>query len=74
MNFGRLVYFAHVRELLQRAFESRGLDVEIHRVRTGPVASLRQRAGDLAEVIRTEIPRVSRCTSSATAPVASTRA
>ncbi|NVB36246.1 hypothetical protein G6O69_00280 [Pseudenhygromyxa sp. WMMC2535] len=56
VNFGRLVYFAHVRELLQRAFESRGLDVEIHRVRTGPVASLRQRAGDLAEVIRTEIP------------------
>jgi triacylglycerol lipase len=51
VNFGRLVYFAHVRELLEREFQARGADVQVHRVRTHPVASLRQRARDLYEFI-----------------------
>jgi triacylglycerol lipase len=51
VNFGRLVYFAHVREFLVREFEARGLDVQIHRARTHPVASLRQRARDLRDFI-----------------------
>jgi triacylglycerol lipase len=47
VNFGRLMYFAHVCEVLEREFQARGVDVVIHRVRTHPVASLRQRARDL---------------------------
>jgi triacylglycerol lipase len=53
VNFGRLVYFAHVRELLEREFRARGADVQVHRARTHPVASLRQRARDLYNVIAT---------------------
>jgi triacylglycerol lipase len=55
VNFGRLVYFAHVREFLAREFESRGIEVAIHRARTHPVASLRHRARDLRAFI-TELP------------------
>lgn len=51
VNFGRLVYFAHVREFLAHEFERRGLDITIHRARTHPVASLRERAADLRDFI-----------------------
>ncbi|MFO7567834.1 MAG: triacylglycerol lipase [Enhygromyxa sp.] len=47
VNFGRLVYFAHVAEELERELLARGADLRVHRVRTHPVASLRQRARDL---------------------------
>lgn len=56
VNFGRLIYFAHVREQLMREFARRGVAVEVHRVRTSPVASLRERARLLLEVIENEIP------------------
>ncbi|KIG17045.1 Lipase precursor [Enhygromyxa salina] len=55
VNFGPLIYFAHVRELLESEFRARGCDVRVHRVRTHPVASLRQRARDLRDVIA-ELP------------------
>jgi triacylglycerol lipase len=55
VNFGRLVYFAHVREFLTQEFAERGIDVTIHRTRTHPVASLRQRARDLRDFIA-ELP------------------
>lgn len=51
VNFGRLVYFDHVREFLAHEFERRGVDIEIHRARTHPVASLRQRAAELRDCI-----------------------
>lgn len=51
VNFGRLVYFAHVRELLEHEFRGRGADIQVHRARTHPVASLRQRARDLHAVL-----------------------
>ncbi len=51
VNFGRLVYFTHVREFLEDAFARERLTVEIHRVRLKPTSSLRVRAVDLAKVI-----------------------
>lgn len=51
VNFGRLVYFDHVREFLAREFQAHRFAVEIHRARTHPVASLRQRARDLRDFI-----------------------
>jgi triacylglycerol lipase len=55
VNFGRLVYFAHVREFLAHEFERRGFDVQIHRARIHPVASLRTRARDLRDFVA-ELP------------------
>lgn len=55
VNFGPLVYFAHVREVLVRELRERGVDVAVHRARTHPVASLRQRARDLRDFIA-ELP------------------
>jgi hypothetical protein len=57
VNFGRLVYFSHVREYLDDAFGKRGVMVEIHRARTSPTASLRQRASQLAALIAETSPR-----------------
>lgn len=51
VNFGKLVYFAHVREFLAHEFERRGVDITIHSARTHPVASLRERAADLRDFI-----------------------
>lgn len=51
VNFGDLVYFAHVREVLEAEFRRRGAKVDVHRVRTHPVASLRKRAQDLRDVL-----------------------
>jgi pimeloyl-ACP methyl ester carboxylesterase len=51
VNFGRLVYFTHVREFLEDALSTERVDVEIHRVRLKPTSSLRVRAIELAKVI-----------------------
>ena len=51
VNFGELVYFAHVREILEAEFRRQRADVRVHRVRTHPVASLRKRAQDLRDVL-----------------------
>lgn len=51
VNFGRLVYFGHVREYLEDAFSRERLRVEIHGVRPGPTSSLSKRAADLLRTI-----------------------
>ncbi len=51
VNFGRLVYFTHVREFLEDACAKQRMNVEIHRVRLKPTASLRVRALELAKII-----------------------
>jgi triacylglycerol lipase len=56
VNFGRLVYFGHVREFLEAALGGRGVAVEIHRVRVSPTASLRQRAAELANHVAETAP------------------
>lgn len=56
VNMGRLVYFSHVRELLEARFDERGLDVAIHRAHPLPVASLRRRGAQLAEFIAQSAP------------------
>jgi triacylglycerol lipase len=57
VNFGRLVYFTHVREFLEDACARERLDVEIHRVRLKPTSSLRVRAIELAKVIAEMSPQ-----------------
>lgn len=56
VNFGRLVYFTHVREFLEDACARERMKVEIHRVRLKPTSSLRVRALELAQVIRETAP------------------
>jgi hypothetical protein len=56
VNFGRLVYFTHVREFLEDALSREGLPVEIHRVRVKPTSSLRVRAAELLAVLRDTAP------------------
>ncbi|HEU0037387.1 MAG TPA: hypothetical protein VFQ53_42545 [Kofleriaceae bacterium] len=56
VNFGRLVYFTHVREFLEDAFAREQLAVEIHRVRLQPTASLRVRAAQLLRTIAETAP------------------
>src|SRR5687768_17331384 len=56
VNFGRLVYFGHVRDFLEDAFARERLAVEIHRVRLGPTSSLRVRAAELLRFIRETAP------------------
>lgn len=51
VNFGRLVYFGHVRDYLEDAFARERVRVEIHRVRLGPTSSLRVRAAELLRQI-----------------------
>lgn len=51
VNFGRLVYFSHVREFLEEAFERLGVRVDIHRARVSPTASLRGRAREVVEFV-----------------------
>lgn len=57
INFGRLVYFGHVRDALERSFDGRGVRAEIHRVRVSPTASLRRRAAEILESIVETSPR-----------------
>jgi hypothetical protein len=52
VNFGRLVYFSHVREFLEHRFDHYGIRVEIHRARPMPVASLRRRTIELADYVQ----------------------
>ena len=56
VNFGRLVYFTHVREFLEDACARERMAVEIHRVRLKPTSSLRVRAAELAQVVRELAP------------------
>ena len=56
VNFGRLVYFAHVREFLEDAFAREGLVVELHRVRLSPTSSLRVRSAELVRMLRDAAP------------------
>ncbi|HTE56300.1 MAG TPA: hypothetical protein VK698_35850 [Kofleriaceae bacterium] len=51
INFGRLIYFGHVRNALERWFDGRGIPCEIHRIRVSPTASLRTRASQILEGI-----------------------
>lgn len=55
-NFGRLVYFAHVRERLERKLGAMGVRAEIHRVRIPPTASLHRRAAELKAYIEATAP------------------
>ena len=56
VNFGKLVYFTHVRELLEEAFGARRFPVEIHRARLRPTSSLRVRAAELVKMIQETAP------------------
>lgn len=56
VNFGRLVYFSHVREFLEDAFARERLRVEIHGVRLSPTSSLRIRAAELVRFVRETAP------------------
>lgn len=49
---GGLKYFAHVREVLQPALARRGIQAQIHYVRTRPTASLEWRTRCLADTIK----------------------
>lgn len=51
INFGRLIYFGHVRTALERWFDGRGIQCEIHRIRVSPTASLRARASQILDGI-----------------------
>lgn len=56
VNFGRLVYFTHVREFLEATLYRHGIEAEIHRVRVSPTASLRKRASEVAAYIAETAP------------------
>jgi len=53
-NLGGLVYYAHVSEWLEHAFERAGHRVRVHRVKTRPTASIERRACRVLEAIRSE--------------------
>lgn len=50
-SLGEVTYFRAVREMLERSFEARGEQVEIHGVKTFPTGSLRKRGQRLLETI-----------------------
>jgi hypothetical protein len=56
INFGRVIYFGHVRDALERSFDGRGIKCEIHRIRVSPTASLRARAAQVLEGIAQTSP------------------
>ena len=56
VNFGKLVYFTHVREFLEDACARERMAVEIHRVRLKPTSSLRVRAQELAHMVQEIAP------------------
>lgn len=56
VNFGRLVYFSHVREILEQTLGERGIAAEFHRARIQPTASIRRRAADLLEYVTETAP------------------
>src|SRR5262249_56188430 len=55
-QLGRLVYFAHVRELLEEQFGLHGLQAEVHYMRPAPTASVRARARAVVDYIRATAP------------------
>src|SRR5688572_3388520 len=57
VQFGKLVYFSHVREFLEGALSEIGLATEVHFVRVPPTASLRTRARHILEYIAASAPR-----------------
>lgn len=50
-DLGGVSYFAHVRVYLEAAFRDRGLEAEIHHVRTLPTSSISRRAARLLDEI-----------------------
>src|SRR6266568_3761047 len=56
VQFGRLVYFSHVREFLEGQLSELGLRVELHYVRVSPTASLRARAREVIDYVRATAP------------------
>jgi triacylglycerol lipase len=60
VNFGRLVYFSHVREHLETAFGRRGLGVVVHRARLSPTGSLVRRASELRDFLAENLPETGR--------------
>lgn len=56
VQFGRLVYFSHVRELLEEELGAHGLRVEVHYVRLAPTASLRARAREVVDYVHATAP------------------
>jgi hypothetical protein len=53
-GFGKLAsydYFAHVARALRERFDAAGLELETHVVNVAPTASIRRRAGKLAELV-----------------------
>lgn len=51
-NLGELVYFAHVKRLLEEILEDRGVEARVTQVHTHPTASIRTRAARLLETVR----------------------
>jgi triacylglycerol lipase len=51
VNFGRVIYFGHVRDALEKYLGARALRCEIHRVSVSPTASLRVRTAQLVTAI-----------------------
>ena len=52
VNFGNLIYFSHVREILETELASRGCKAVIHRCNVSPTASIATRASELLDFIR----------------------
>ena len=50
-TIGKITYFHHVRDLLERDFKRAGLEVAIHEVQTLPTSSIRKRAKVLFDTI-----------------------
>ncbi len=56
VQFGKLVYFSHVREFLEGALSELGVRAEVQFVRVPPTASLRVRARHVLEYVRASAP------------------
>lgn len=50
-NFGELKYFAHVKEVLEKACAELGVDAVVERVQTAPTASIPTRAAQLLQAV-----------------------
>jgi triacylglycerol lipase len=56
VQFGKLVYFSHVREFLETRLSELGLPAELPYVRVSPTASIRARAGGVRGYARATAP------------------
>ncbi len=54
-NLGGITYFHHVREVLEEAFEARGLEANVISVSTYPTGSIRRRASRIAETLQEQV-------------------